>query len=307
MKKSKMFSLIAGLSALTMLAACTSSTVEPVVEDLAYLTVEINPGLGVMVDEDNQVAFAHALNADGEMVMLQLQLEGKSLEEAIEEIVDETVALEFIPEETTEVDVEIDVESNLDALKAQIMTQTQTHLNAAFEGNMLQVQTQTRTYTQLELDEATAKDTTPLKLRLVKQAMIGNDDLLEEEALELDEKALLNMVKNGATNMKKIAASLGAEFLEARKAIQDEYKDDIIALKEAIATAEANSEDTTDLEDQLATLREEMVTALQALVSDYRQQTTQARETWQIEANNRKGGSASSSSTSQPHVSTSAA
>ena len=307
MKKSNMFKLIAAFSAVAMLASCTNSNAEPVVEDLAYVTMEINPGLGVMVDKDNQVVFAHALNADGEMVMLQLQLEGKSLEDAIEEIIDETVALEFIPEETTEVDVEIDVESNLDTLQAQVRTQTQTHLNAAFEGNMLQTQTQTRTYTQTELDEATAKETTPLKLRLVKQAMIGNDDLLEEEALEMDEKALLNKVKNGATNMKKIAASLSTAFLEARQAIHDEYKEDILALKEAIATAEANREDTRDLEEQLATLREEMVTALHALVSDYRQQTTQARENWQTEANIRKGGSGSNNLTSQLDVSSSAA
>jgi hypothetical protein len=249
---------------------------------------------------------AHALNGDGEMVMTQLQLEGKDLEEAIDEIVDETIALDFVNEETIDPTVDIDVESNLEQLKTQTRSAVQTRVNNAFTGAMLQVTTQTRVYTQDELDEATAKDTTPLKLRLANQAMIGNDDLLEEEALELDMKELLNKAKKGATQMKQIAATLGAAFLEERQAIQDEYRDQILSLKDAIATAIANSEDPSELEDQLEALRDDMREEIQAIVQTYKQQTVQARETWQNEANVRKGGTSSSQTNSQHQSSTTA-
>jgi len=79
------------------------------------------------------------------------------------------------------------------------------------------------------------------------------------------------------------------------------YLPQIHDLQEDIATATANSEDTSDLEDQLEALRDQMQEDIQDIVANYKQQTTQARETWQNEANIRKGGNASSQTTSQTH------
>lgn len=76
------------------------------------------------------------------------------------------------------------------------------------------------------------------------KAMIGNNELLEEEALELTTKELLTKVRNGAQNMNKIAASLGQAFLEERQLIQDTYRADILSLKEEIALALENGEPT---------------------------------------------------------------
>jgi hypothetical protein len=289
------------IAASLMLAACTIPSDTTVEENLAYVTIEINPGLGVMVDEDYRVSYAHALNGDGEMVMLQLQLDGKSLEDAIEEIVEETVELGFVTEETEDPDVELDAISNMSQLQTQTREQAQLHVEAAFECHMIQVQTRTRTYTVDEIAEADAKATTPLKLRLAKQAMIGDPDLLEEEALDLTEKALMNKAKQGATHMKQIAATLGADFLEERKAIQDEYLPQIHELQADIAEAKANSLDTSELEQQLETLRAQMVAEIQALAATYKEQTIQERAAWQTEANIRKGGGNSSQNTTSGH------
>lgn len=122
----------------------------------------------------------------------------------------------------------------------------------------------------------------------MRKAMIGNNELLEEEALELTTKELLTKVRNGAQNMNKIAASLGQAFLEERQLIQDTYRADILSLKEEIALALENGEPTDQLEIDLATLREEMVQALQNLIGDYRQQTMTARQNWQQEADSRR-------------------
>ncbi len=294
MKHKLLGKIIVAMSATLLLASCTFSSAVPIEEDLAYITVEINPGFGIMVNEQYHVTYAHALNADGEMIMLQKQLEGKTLEDAIEEIVNETIALEFVTTTSENVTVDIDVISNQTTLQNQVRSQVIERIGNEFSGNMIQVQTRTRTYTENELEAAEAKGTTPLKLKLVQQAMLGNNDLLEEEALALSEKALLNKARNGAINMKKIASSLGAEFIEARQAIQDEYLPQIHELQTAIAAAITNSEDPQDLQTELIALRQEMVAEIQTLVTEYRQQSVQARENWQIEANNRKGGSQSS-------------
>jgi hypothetical protein len=132
---------------------------------------------------------------------------------------------------------------------------------------------------------------TPLKLHLMHQAMIGNDDLLEEEALELSQTELMQQAKLGATNMKRIAATLAIAFMTERRAIQATYLPQIQALKLLIEAGIANSEDVSDLQLQLTTLRAEMVAEIQALVADFRHQTIQARVQWQTEADNRKSGS----------------
>jgi len=298
--------IVVSLMAALMLAACNVSSEPLPEEDLAYATVEINPGVGIMVNAQNRVVYAHALNADGEMVMLQLQLEGKTLDDAVDEIAEETVNLDFVTEETVDPDAELDIVSNLETLQAQVRTNLQTRIGNAFEGQMIQMTTQTRTYTQAEIDEATAKETTPLKLRLMKQVMIGNDDLLEDEVAELDVKGLLNQARNGATQMKQIAATLGADFLEERQAIQDEYKPQIQALKDAIEAAIANSEDTAALEQELEELRQAMVAEIKAIVANYKQQTTQARENWQNEADTRRGTGSSANASHTSIVSSAA-
>jgi len=301
MKQKILWKLTTILPALVLFSACdigTGQTSEPVVETMAYATVSINPSVAVMINEQNTIRTVHALNADGEMIMLQLQLEGKSLEEGIEEIVNESVALDFIDEETVDPVIETDVLSDQTMLKTQTETNLATHLENAFTAKNIQVQTRTRTYLQSEIDEAAALETTPLQLQLMKKAMIGNADLLDEEALELDVIGLLNKVKNGANNLNKIAATLGQDFLDERKLIQDEYREQILDLKEQIKTAIENGSSTDDLEASLSQLRTEMVDALQALIAEYRQQTTTAREQWRQEADNRRQNNSSTSSIS---------
>jgi len=126
-------------------------------------------------------------------------------------------------------------------------------------GSMISIQTQTRTYTTLETSEANEKGTTPLKLRLIKQAMLADNALLETEALAFSPQSLLEKATHGAMQMKQIAATLVDAFVEARQAIQAIYLPQIQSLNGQIATAIANSENTASLELALATLRAEMI------------------------------------------------
>jgi hypothetical protein len=277
-------------------ASSTSSTLP--VASLVYATIEINPGIGLMINEQNRVSYAHALNADGEMVMLQLALENQTLDDAIKTMTQEMLALKFVATTTIGPTANLDAIGSNETAKTQVRNNIQTRITNEFAGAMITMQTQTRTYTQAEMDEANAKGTTPLKLRLVKQAMIGDNNLLENEALALNQEGLLEKAKNGAVNMKQIASTLAADFVAERHAIQDTYKADIQALKDQIAAAIASSEDTTALEAELATLRATMVAEIQALVVTFRQQSVQARSQWQTEADNRRGGGSSASSQS---------
>ncbi len=291
--KKNMRSIVTAVLATLVLASCSLSNEGTVEEDLTYATMEINPGIGLMINAQNRVVYTHALNGDGEMVMLELDLKGKTIDDAVDEIAGEMVALKFVNEDTVDPQANLDAVGNLETVQTQVRATLQTRIENSFEGHMIQMTTQTRTYTEDELDEAEAKGTTPIKWRLMQQAMIGNDELLDEEAAELNVKGLLNKARDGATQMKQIAATLGADFLAERQAIQDEYRDDIQALKDAIETAIANSEDTTELESQLQDLRDAMTAEIQAIVASYKQLTVQARENWRNESDTRRGSGSS--------------
>ena len=195
MKKARLTKFFGLIPAIALLVSCqvgTSNTTVLEDENLTYATLSINPSVALMLNEQKQVATATALNADGEMIMLNLQLEGKTLDEAVEDIIDETVDLEFINEETPDPVVERDVLSSMLQLQIQTRDQIQTRINYVFDSHNISVQTRTRIYTQEEIDDAEAKGVTPLKLELMHKAMIGNNELLEEEALELTTKELFS-------------------------------------------------------------------------------------------------------------------
>lgn len=294
MKPTLFYRGIAALSflALSLTGCATTEAAE------TYVTIDINPSVGLMIDENGQVSLAHALNADGEMVMLQLQLEGKKAENAVAEIVNEATALEFIDPTAAQTTVSLDALSGDEALQTRIREEVQTHVQTAFAGISAQVQVQTRAYNAEETSEAQEKGVSPLRYRLMMQAMIGDNDLTEDEAKTMDTDALLAHVKNGATQMKAIAASYGKEYLEARQAIQDEYLPQIQAIQATIEAAEANGSDTAALVAQQETLRTQMRQEIQTLANEYKQQTVTARQEWQTMADGIRGGGSSHTTSS---------
>lgn len=295
------FCLPLALSACTLTPSASSSisSAETLSPYLAYTTLEINPGIGMMINEQERVEYVHALNADGEMVLLQLQLANKTMTTALQEIAQEMVALQFVNADTVDPQGNLDVLGPTETIQNQVRTLAQTRIENAFEGEMIMLQMQTRTYTQAEIDEAEAKGVSPIRLQLVKQAMIGQNDLFEEDALALSPEALLTKAKQGAINMKQIASTFAQEFIEARKLIHDEFLLQIRALEAAIEDAITSSEDTTDLEAQLEALKAAMVAEIQLLVVSFRQQTVTARANWQTMADDRRGGGGNSSQSSQ--------
>lgn len=133
----KFFGLIPILALLVSCNLTTDDTSQDLSENLAYATISINPSVALMLNEEARVTNAHALNGDGEMIMLNLQLENSSLEDAVEAIIDETLALDFIDEETVDPYVETDVTSPITALQATTSTALQNHLNNKFEEHNL--------------------------------------------------------------------------------------------------------------------------------------------------------------------------
>ncbi len=231
----------------------------------AYVTVDINPSVGFVVNEQNVVKTAYALNEDGEMLLLQIHLEEKNFEDAIEEVIDESMDLGFIDVDAESTTIEIDAVGETEKITERVRTMVQERISEKMSERALTANVRTRTYSQAEQDEAGNKGLSPAQYRLMKQTMELDPDLTEEEAIDADAKGLIARMRNNP-EAKGIARSIMEEFLTAKKAIHDEYIPLIQDLVEQIATATANTEDTSALEAELQALKDEMHAELMAVV-----------------------------------------
>jgi len=247
------FALVFGL----FLAGCTQSASE-----LAYATIEINPGIDMVLDENDNVQSATALNQDGEVLLLNLSLGNKKLDDAVNEIIDEAIDLGYIDPESDGTTVEITCTNE------QTQEKLQERFNQGFQergmfGRAIAKENQDLIAQAEELGVSVGF------LRTVNRALQADDTLVFEDALQMAQQELVKIIQDKVAEQKEICAELRVQFQEDRQAILDEYLPQIQALEEQIAQVEAEEGDTTDLEAQLETLRTEMHDALTALRTEY--------------------------------------
>ena len=255
------------------LTAC--NTTEEAYE--AYVTVDINPSIGFVVNEQNVVANAYALNEDGEMLLLQLNLANKSVDAAMGEVIDQAMNLGFIDVDADETLIEIDALGDTEAITNQVRTMVQERIEAQMNDRALECQVQTRNYDSAYSQEAANKGVSPMQYRFMEQAMQIDPEILEDEALEMTPEGLITRMKNKTAVAAGIAQSLSEDFKTERDAIHAIYKPQIAALLEQIATAEAAGESTADLESDLSDLRIAMRAELQILINEYTSQSIAVR------------------------------
>lgn len=285
--------LVTGCSgAVTSLSSTDSTSVSSsslVEEGDVYVTMDINPSFGFMLNQAGEIEMVQALNGDAEMVMLNINEEGKTLALLLDEIVDEAVELDFI-DEAEVTTIEVDALGPTATLQEQIRSQFQNQVSATMSGNSLNVQVQTRAYATDFEDDAEAVGLTPLQYRVALQAMQGDVDLTLEEAAELDVNGLLAKVKEGHALMLQVSASLQEDLLAAKDAVHAIYDPQILAVEEAITAAEAASEDTTQLEADLIALQDQLHDELQDVMDDFIALSITTRASFQTIADAIKNG-----------------
>jgi hypothetical protein len=273
-----------GMMALVMLGAWGCSTIEA---KEAYLTIDINPRIDLTVNGQDKVIDAGALNEDGEVLLLDLDLIGKKYDEAIEMILDQAINLGFIDIEAPETLVSVSSIAENSEFGETIRNKVMNKVNASFEERAMMGKAVQKTASESTVAEAGQFGVTPEKLNLAKRFCEWDDSMDLEDAVRMSTQQLLEQMQTRKKEKKEINQALKEEFFAARESIRDEYIPQIQALEEQIEAIQATSGDVTALQEELNTLRTAFQTAMQALRDQYHNDSEAEKTRIRTEAQNR--------------------
>jgi len=284
MKKFKfILSFIAIFALVGIIVGCTTSAQA---ED-SYVTLDINPSVELIVSPRDKVIYANPLNEDAEILLVDLDLIGMDLEDAIDLIIETSIELGYISaDEDTETYVSVSA-INADAqVQERVQNKVKEHVNNAFQNKGLMGKAQDKGYQPEFIEEAESYGVTPGFLFLAKEAVELSDGLLLEDALLMTRDELIEIVKASREAMKDVAFELRDQFHQDRDALIALYVPQIEALETEIADVEAQIEaleegaDATELEATLADLNAQ----LEALQTEFHDEMTAVREVFHTQS-----------------------
>ncbi len=143
----------------------------------AYVTLDINPSIDLTVNNKDVVIDANALNEDGDLLLLELDLIGEDLEDAIGLIIDKAIDLGFIDIEDAETLVSVSAIATTAEYGETIRNRVMEHVNNAFQDRGMMGKAVVKTQSSGTIAEANELGTTPEKLNLAKKACELDDEL----------------------------------------------------------------------------------------------------------------------------------
>jgi len=214
-----------------------------------YVTLDINPSVELIVTPKEKVIYVNPLNADAEVLLVDLNLVGLDLDVAIQVIIDTAIELGFIDVDSEETIVSVTAISKDAAIGEKIREQVKAHINNEFKDRALMGRAEDKGFTPTFLVEAEAYGVTPGFLFMAKSVVFVSDEVLLEDALEMTVPELQAILREAKEARKEVVFALREEFLAARALIFDEYIPQIQALE---AELELNAEVIAALELELA-------------------------------------------------------
>lgn len=265
-----------------------------------YLTIEINPGIEILLNADDEITEINSLNEDGEILLVNLDLIGKGIEDAIEEIIDEATNLGYINVEQVQNQVRIQAFGKNDDASLRLGEKVRTKVQATLQTRGINGEAVIKQDGEAVQTAAQAKGIDVARYVMAQKILMEDPELNEDEVLELSLPELIDMKQTQVKEMKQIVAQLRTEFKDQLILIIEEYRPLIQALEIEIEELIADIATETDSEvkalleatlvekqDELATLKQTMHDEKDALRDEYLPLSIQARAQIQTEHQNR--------------------
>jgi hypothetical protein len=282
--------LLFGFMALVLLlvvVACTSNNEVLETEDV-FITLDINPGVAIIVDEDDNVILVTPTNQDGEILLVNFDFDGEQLSVVIEKLVDLAIELGFIDSDADLTTISIEVIGKELAIEEMVRERIENNVRDAFGRWELPVAVQNKQYSQEFIDEAQSRGLSAREYALAQVAMRAHPELTWEDAQNAKPEDLIRGIRENHQLLKDVMLELKDAFISAKQEVLDTYLPQIQALELEIEATIENELDTTELEAQLLLLNETMRAELLAVINDFRSQSSSIRDDLLEEFQNRK-------------------
>ena len=228
---------------------------------LTYIGLKINPEVEMIADENGVIVSTNAVNPDGEVVLSETTLEGKTVEDAVASFTETAVDLGFMdPEKGTDT-VYVDVNGENEEVKKTVEEKINGKLDKLFKDKNLEGKVEKQDLKDFKAD-AEAWNVSEGHAKLIKRVLDINPELTEEEILDLTVREILELLK-ADKHEDKISANVKEEYKNKVDEIKSEYKN-LFELREAIEDIEDRLEDAEEGDDEEDALTAEEKAALEA-------------------------------------------
>lgn len=182
----------------------------------AYVTVDINPSIEMQVDDQFEVQTIEAINDDGEEVIRSLsEYEHDSIEEVIRQIILESEDHGFASEKNMVVGISYSGED----ISYSIPNHLQDYLSTLQEWRVATL------VIPEEIRELAQEEKTSMNEMMATQ-MNDNEELIDEEALDSNDKAIINSFFNEIEEANPDSSQQETEKKEDTEAINEEENSD---------------------------------------------------------------------------------
>lgn len=247
--------LTLGLS-IGVLAAC-GSVPTAAEENLTYVSLRINPEIEMVVDENNTVVAVNAINEDGDVVLADLELEGKSAEEAAEAFTDKAVELGYLDPGSEDATVYINVDGENVEISVKIKKNLTDQIHHYFDNHGIFGKVSSETYEKYA-EQAEAWGVSVGEAKMILRILDMYPEMTPEEVLALTVKERIALIRDNCKNNGDIPAAIRDDCKEKIEEVKEKYGDmftlaeEIAALRVELADPELTEQERAAKEAELA-------------------------------------------------------
>lgn len=227
----KIVKLIVGMFILCMsISLCSCENQNNSKDEKAYVSIDINPAIELIVDQENKVVSVRGENEDGQVLLYEeTGIVGVDINAAIEKITDLAVELGYLDENNKVVDTLVSSENQ--EFASQILQKVNTSITATASNLGLNVTTDGEGAYSLVRQMNAFKEKFPnnpaiqnMSIQKFKLAVSANevDGISIEAAIELNDEELISMIQSAHERIESFATDAYREAKEKALALYDE-------------------------------------------------------------------------------------
>ncbi len=223
----KLGSVLLGLTLLFTLVACADTEEAAAAEDFVYVSVDINPSIEFIVDENDIVVSYSYNNEDAKMLCIDEDFIGWNIEDAIEQFIILATEAGFIDVEAIDNVVLFSVlggEKN-DGLVTMLRARIRARVGLFLAMNHITGEVISDDYTLEDL-LAQAEDLgiTPAKLKLILYAQTIDEELTLEDAVDMAVKDLLAIIKEAHEGQELLTEAQKNAYRVLKEARMEQFR-----------------------------------------------------------------------------------